>query len=119
LAVDGWLAGLWNYLARWVESPERRWNICARVKGGLRDTSKLGGFCRDQAYWAGAVRVLRSRAQLDFPLLLSGRINIDEALPSCSDPPPSLECAILPSFLADVDTYRRKLDDLAVANFID
>ena len=66
------------------------------------------------------VEALEARADaLDFPLLLSGRINIDDALPSCSDPPPSFECAILPSFLADVDAYRSKLNDLAVANFID
>ena len=72
--------GLWEYLGRWIDSTDRRWSICARVKGGLRDTAKPGGFCRDQAYWAGAVQVVasyapsRSAASHSFqPLGLSAR----------------------------------------------
>ena len=122
-AAKAWelgFVGLWEYLGRWVHSDERKWNICSRVKGGLRDTSRLGGFCRDQAYWAGAVRVLRGRHKIDFGLLHSGRINIDEAMTGDGEGPEvePLEGAVLPPFLGDLDQYRRQLDQIAAANFL-
>ena len=128
-AAKSWelgFSGLWEYLGRWIDSAERRWNICSRVKGGLRDTSKLGGFCRDQAYWAGAVHYLRKRATLDLRLLHMGRINIDDATVAEGSAPESWPSAsldvddyVLPPFLADLDDYKSKLDAIAAANFLD
>ena len=128
-AAKSWelgFVGLWEYLGRWVDSPEKRWGICARVKGGLRDTSKMGGFCRDQAYWAGAVHFLRKRNTVDLRLLHVGRINIDEAtVPpgSALEDWPSAALDFdeytLPPFLKDLDDYRGKLDQIAAANFLD
>lgn len=128
-AAKSWelgFVGLWEYLGRWVDSPEKRWTICSRVKGGLRDTSKVGGFCRDQAYWAGAVHYLRKRNVVDLRLLHMGRINIDEAGVPPNSAPESWPSAALdfdefaiPSFLADLDDYKAKLDQVAAANYLD
>ena len=128
-AAKSWelgFVGLWDYLGRWVDSPARRWTICARVKGGLRDTSKVGGFCRDQAYWAGAVHYLRKRNVVDLRLLHMGRINIDEAVVPPNTSPESWPSAaldlnefVIPPFLADLDEYKSKLDQVAAANFLD
>lgn len=109
---------LWKYLGRWVENPDKRWNICVRVKGGLRDTSKAGGFCRDQAYWAGALQLLQARDRVDFKMLHSGRIGIDEATQEYADPSPALPHAVLPPFLRDLYEYKQKLNSIAAANFI-
>ena len=128
-AAKSWelgFVGLWDYLGRWVDSPEKRWTICSRVKGGLRDTSKIGGFCRDQAYWAGAVHYLRKRNTVDLRLLHMGRFNIDEAIVpagSCPEDWPSAALSsddyAMPPFVTDLDDYRTKLDHVAAANFLD
>eukprot|EP01051_Picozoa_sp_SAG22_P001913 SAG22_NODE_80_length_21788_cov_9.742542_2_plen_1130_part_00 len=73
-------ADLFQHLAKYVTDPEKRWAVCARVKGGLTDTSKPGAFCRDQAYWGGAVTLLANRNNIDLLYMHMGRVNLAEAI---------------------------------------
>jgi hypothetical protein len=70
---------LFDDLAKYVEDPERRWTQCLRVKRGIVDMSEVGGvFCKDQVYLAGAIRILKQRKSLDFKLLYSGKVGLDD-----------------------------------------
>eukprot|EP01048_Picozoa_sp_COSAG05_P002694 COSAG05_NODE_115_length_18028_cov_137.264767_7_plen_78_part_00 len=65
-------------------------------------------------------QVLRGRATIDFPLLHSGRIEIEEA---SSDGDATLRPAemanpVLPPFLRDLLHYSQMLDTLAKVNFL-
>ena len=126
-----------------------RWAVCARVKGGLTDTSKPGAFCRDQAYWGGAVLLLANRSNIDLLYMHMGRVNLDEAIGAthggrfaaavmdavklkpeeqpagggAEGTAPSWAVAkdhfVFPAFVGDLEEYRRKLDAVAVANLIE
>ena len=51
-----------------------------RVKRGLKDTAKEGGFFKDQCYLRGAVEILRRRKQLDLKDLFLGKIAVADLL---------------------------------------
>ena len=50
---------LFKALERFLPSAEKRWRLVLRVKRGLADQGKAGGFGKDQAYFEGAVAILR------------------------------------------------------------
>ena len=131
--------------APYVSSEEKRWGICARAKGGLTDTGRPGAFCRDQAYWMGAIVLLRKRATLDLVYMHMGKVNIAEAdradhgtpfaaaiaaaataaAPAVAPAEGGMQPALMdqrrfifPGFLADLEGYRHKLDAVAKANLL-
>lgn len=108
-------AQLYAALKEYVADDTRRWGICARVKGGLVDTSASKSFCRDQLYLVGAIMLLKQRRTVDLRALHCGRICIDEpaTFPSVEERPYTL-----PPFLEDMEAYRASLDVIAKANFV-
>ena len=110
---------LFNDLAKYVDSPRKRWRYVLRVKRGLTDTSQPGGLYKDQVYLEGAVKLLRMRKELNFRQLYLGKINIEDLKRTKLIKKALEKEIILPSFLDDIKEYRRCLDVIAKTNFID
>lgn len=72
----------YEHLAKYVDSNEKRWQQTLRVKRGLADQTQTGAYCKDQVYFVGAHRLLKSRRHVDFKELYAGRIPI-ESLHQC------------------------------------
>ncbi|EEQ98871.1 conserved hypothetical protein [Perkinsus marinus ATCC 50983] len=67
---------LFHLLQRYVQDPVRRFKLCSRVKRGIRDTGIPRGACTlDQAYFLGAVDILRNLDSIDFVLLHCGLLS--------------------------------------------
>ncbi|XP_033095961.1 uncharacterized protein KIAA0895-like [Anneissia japonica] len=105
---------LYDHLGLYVKDSNYRWKLVMRVKRVLDDVNDLGGYGKDQCYFTGAVQLLRSIDEIDFPLLYSGRICVEE-LPRVRRLA-RLECIKLPSFLQDVTKYKKELWNIAVMN---
>lgn len=69
---------LFQELRSHFADPERCWTMCCRVKRGLRDTSKPGASYVGQAYFKGCVEILQNLNGLDFSLLYSGQIALQD-----------------------------------------
>jgi len=71
----------------------------------------------DQAYLIGAVKILKQRADLDFHMLMSGKL-----LPSELKRTRRIvrQCSLkIPKFMNDMGLYMARLNEIAKANFID
>ena len=55
-----------------------------RVKRGITDTSKPGGFCKDQCTFDGALRILEQRKSIDFNAIYAGKVSL-ETYYGCED----------------------------------
>lgn len=69
-------AELFKHLKRFVPDEASRWRLCARVRRGVEDGRSCGGFGKNQAYFEGAVAILRRLDEIDFKLLFSGRLSL-------------------------------------------
>jgi len=87
-----------------------------RAKRGLTDTSRPGGFCKDQMYLTGALTVLRRRKEIDFRALYMGKVSLDDAERLKREGIAVLDGLKLPVFLQDEEAYRRKLDVVVECN---
>lgn len=58
--------------------PKRCWQMCCRIKRGMIDTSLPGAFYLDQAYFKGAVEILRHLDEVDFGRLYGGQIALKD-----------------------------------------
>ncbi|XP_067676576.1 uncharacterized protein [Haliotis asinina] len=105
---------LFDHLGRYISNREQRWKHVMRVKRGLLDPNDLGGYGKDQCYFEGAVRILRSVDAIDFHLLMSGKICIDE-IPRIKRIA-RMDCVRIPCFMKNVDLYKRKLHHMAEVN---
>eukprot|EP00397_Hematodinium_sp_SG-2012_P003020 GEMP01003028.1.p1 GENE.GEMP01003028.1~~GEMP01003028.1.p1 ORF type:complete len:873 (+),score=169.69 GEMP01003028.1:1594-4212(+) len=65
-------------LEPYMPDPKRRFRMCCRVKRGLVDTSEPGAFNIDQAYFKGAVDILRNLNAVDFGRLYSGQVALED-----------------------------------------
>eukprot|EP00406_Dinophysis_acuminata_P020174 CAMPEP_0179354104 /NCGR_PEP_ID=MMETSP0797-20121207/76677_1 /TAXON_ID=47934 /ORGANISM="Dinophysis acuminata, Strain DAEP01" /LENGTH=639 /DNA_ID=CAMNT_0021069193 /DNA_START=141 /DNA_END=2060 /DNA_ORIENTATION=- len=61
-----------------VRDPKRCWQMCCRIKRGMTDTSLPGAFYMDQAYFKGAVEILRHLDEVDFGRLYGGQIALQD-----------------------------------------
>lgn len=59
-------------------SPKGCWQVCCRIKRGMLDTSMPGAFYMDQAYFKGAVEILRHLDELDMGRLYCGQIALQD-----------------------------------------
>lgn len=78
--------------------------MCCRIKRGMVDTSLPGAFYLDQAYFKGAVEILRHLEEVDFGRLYGGQIALQDL-----DKVHFLlrkEVVRLPRFLKDFDTLK-------------
>ena len=53
------------------------WLQTLRVKRGIADTSKIGGFCKDQCTFDGAMRVLENKDIIDFHAIYAGKVSLE------------------------------------------
>lgn len=109
---------LFKDLEKYVDSPLGRWKFTLRVKRGLVDTSQKGGLYKDQVYLEGAVKVLSRRKNLNFKALLCGKISLDDYDRESIYSILNYEGQLLPTFMEDMDEYRRCLDVIAETNHV-
>ena len=117
---------LFEALAPHVPSPAARWTQCYRCKRGLVDTSEKRALAKDQCYLEGAWRLLEGRRLIDFRLLHSGRISMEEyanaksAWLKFSQSRVRDKCeTVTPHFLKTEEAYaayERRLEEIAEAN---
>jgi hypothetical protein len=69
---------LFNELRAHTSDPKRCWQMCCRIKRGMTDTSLPGAFYMDQAYFKGAVEILRHLNEVDFGRLYGGQIALQD-----------------------------------------
>ncbi|XP_019646994.1 PREDICTED: uncharacterized protein KIAA0895-like [Branchiostoma belcheri] len=118
MSTEMTFSDLFHHLETFIKDVHQRWKIVLRIKCGLPDPAKdLGGCGKDQAYFAGAVEILRNLETIDFHLLYSGKVCIDE-LPRIRRLA-RRDCIKLPHFLLDQEAYRKKLRQMAAINNID
>ncbi|ESO91061.1 hypothetical protein LOTGIDRAFT_122331 [Lottia gigantea] len=106
---------LFHDLGRYVTNPLVRWDYCMRAKRGQSDTSKPGGFSKDQVYLDGALQILKRRHTLNFSLLTRlGKIShkdLENLQDLCQD-----EHTRVPGFMKDMTIYRKYIDRIVEAN---
>ncbi len=92
--------------------------MCLRAKRGLTDTAAPGGFYKDKVYFEGAVEILKQRQHIDWELLFSGKL----ALEDLSKPEVVAQAVTaglkFPPFLRNLPQYLRVLDHIATTNFL-
>jgi hypothetical protein len=101
--------GLYRHLERFVSCPVRRWNQCVR--------GRFGAFRRDQAYFVGAVDLLRSRRTINFRELHCAKISLRDYRGLRGQI--RMNGCIFPPFLHDMQKYGEHLDSVAEQNFVD
>ena len=111
---------LWAELSHFLGNDvERLWTTCLRVKRGLEDTGKPGGYYKDQSNFAGAMRLLQQRQTIDWTLLHSVRVSLEDfgrATPAAKRALDERKDVLLPAFVRDGAAYREALEAMAVAN---
>ncbi|ESO89113.1 hypothetical protein LOTGIDRAFT_183090, partial [Lottia gigantea] len=105
---------LFDHLAQFVTNREQRWKHVMRVKRGLADPNDLGGYGKDQCYFEGALKILRNIEDIDFTVLMSGKICIDEI--NRIKRVARKDCIKLPAFMKNPEKYKKKLRHMAVLN---
>jgi hypothetical protein len=65
---------------------------------------------------AGAIEILRRKEEIDWKLLYSGKISLDD-MDNVKDIV-NLDCVRLPLFLQDVDLYMKELQEIQDVNEI-
>jgi len=109
-------------LRQYVSSPEARWSYCLRCKRGLKNTALPGSLGKDRAYLEGAVKILQRLNELDFVLLHSMKVSLEDY----SDAKilllrnTSLARQLqIPSFIKNMSEYKEKLKEIAKVNMIE
>lgn len=108
---------LWNFLEKYIESPDRRWSTIVKLKRGLTDTSQPGGFSKDITYFEGMIEVAQWLDQNDYNLapLYFGKLSTID-IPKAIELNPNFK-PILPSFyMIDPDKYAETLREIAEFN---
>ncbi|XP_059144457.1 microtubule-associated tyrosine carboxypeptidase-like [Physella acuta] len=104
-------------LEKYVQSPHVRWDCCLRAKRGQVDTSRPGGFFKDQVYLEGVLKLLKRRKTLDFELLVRlGKVSFEDVGRSCLTENAKLDKTRIPKFMEDMVVYHRQLDYIAKTN---
>ena len=69
---------LFEHLEKYQSCRRERWDIVARVKRGLTDTSQYGGLCKDAYQFLGAVELLKNRRKIEFSQLFLSKISYQD-----------------------------------------
>ena len=107
---------IYNHMAAYVEIPDERWKLVTRVKRGISDPHAVGGYSRDQSYFEGAIDILQNLYDVDFNLLMSGKICLDELerIKRLS----RVNAIKLPKFFQNMKKYKESLRKIGIANGI-
>ncbi|XP_064610514.1 microtubule-associated tyrosine carboxypeptidase-like [Liolophura sinensis] len=107
---------LYEHLEKFVNDREQRWKHCIRVKRGLDDVNVPGGYGKDQCYLEGAIKILKDVDNIDFTILMAGKICTDE-VQRCKRLART-DIIRLPQFMADMAEYKSALRQIAQINGI-
>eukprot|EP00747_Dinoflagellata_sp_TGD_P007720 gnl/TRDRNA2_/TRDRNA2_117354_c1_seq1.p1 gnl/TRDRNA2_/TRDRNA2_117354_c1~~gnl/TRDRNA2_/TRDRNA2_117354_c1_seq1.p1 ORF type:complete len:248 (+),score=22.59 gnl/TRDRNA2_/TRDRNA2_117354_c1_seq1:3-746(+) len=108
---------LFRLLQAYEPDKELRFRMCCRVKRGMIDTSKPGALCVDQAYFRGAVELLRCAEDVDFVGLYSGQLALQDL--SRMSPYIRKRAVRLPEFLSSAEklqAFKRHCAEVAETN---
>lgn len=105
---------LFDHIGRYISNPDSRWKAVMRVKRGLTDPNDLGGFGNDQCYFEGAVNILRNIDNIDFNLLMSGKVCYDEL--DRIKRMVRRDAIKLPVFMKNMGSYIKSLRKMAAIN---
>jgi hypothetical protein len=108
---------LFNHMERYIEIPEERWKLVTRVKRGISDPHAVGCYSRDQCYFEGAVDILENLEKIDFYLLMSGKLCVDELHLVKKAAKISTKLKI-PKFMKDIKSYKNQLREIGIVNGI-
>ena len=64
-------------LQKYITDFDDCWLQTLRVKRGMADTREPGAFCKDQATFDGAMRILENRDKIDFTALYAGKVSLE------------------------------------------
>ena len=107
---------LFNHMECYIELPEERWKLVTRVKRGISDPHAVGGYSRDQSYFEGAIDILENLEEIDFNLLMSGKLCLDELdrIKRLS----RVNCIKVPKFFQNMKKYKENLRQIGIQNGI-
>lgn len=108
---------IWNFLKKYIDHPERRWEKTFRRKRGLTDTSQPGGFTKDLVYFEGMIKVWQYLKKNDFDItqLYFGKMALADVDKAVKINPNFIP--ILPSFYeADPTAYAEKIYEIGQLN---
>lgn len=110
-------AETWLSLSRYFRNPEKLWATVFRVKRGMTDTSKPGGFTKDIVYFKGVLEVSNWLRNNDFDVskLYVGKISIEDIV--ISENIGTSDNIVLPIFfLKNKDEYSKKITSILTVN---
>ena len=110
---------LWAKLSAYLgDDAERLWTTCLRVKRGMQDTGRPGGYYKDLSNFDGAARLLQQRRTIDWPLLHCVRVSIEDFGAATPAAKRALAggAVLLPGFVAAEEAYRQGIEEMAEAN---
>ncbi|XP_064629107.1 microtubule-associated tyrosine carboxypeptidase-like isoform X2 [Lineus longissimus] len=116
MSVNMTFRQLFEHLETYVSDPEHRWKLVMRVKRGLADSNNMGGFGLDQCYFEGAVNILKNIDNIDFLIMVAGKI--------CWGEVPRVkrlartDCIKVPLFMKNMEAYVRQLKHIANVNHL-
>ena len=110
---------LYNNLEKYLDDPVKRYKEVLRVKRGIQDTSLPGGCYKDSVYLSGAIKILQNRRKIDFKLLYSGKLSIEDLFRSEIRDICVSEDIMYPAFLNNLPVYLEALDTIAEINGIE
>ena len=84
LAQESSFWDTFKILSKFIPEFDDCWIQTLRVKRGMSDTSKPGGFCKDQSTFDGVMRILEQRDQIDFNAIYAGKVSL-ETYYGCED----------------------------------
>ncbi len=107
---------LYNHMETYIEMPDERWKLVTRVKRGISDPHSTGCYSRDQSYFEGAIDILNNLDNIDFVLLMSGKLCLDELdrVKRIS----RVNCLKLPKFFKNLNEYKSRLREIGIINGI-
>ncbi|ELU02682.1 hypothetical protein CAPTEDRAFT_114441 [Capitella teleta] len=106
---------LFKEMGQFVKDPSIRWEYCLRAKRGQSDTSQPGAFTKDQVYLKGALEILKYRHKIDFHFLVRCGKVCHRDLYKLKEFA-NLEGTRIPTFMENMNEYRRSLDRIMLAN---
>ncbi len=119
LAKTDSFSEVYEKLKIYVDEREERWYVTLRAKRGLMDTSRPGGYTKDQVYLRGVIKVsawLREN-NFDMEKLYLGKIAIDDL--QIVEHLSQLQKPFLPFFISqDVKAYEKSLRHIMKTNEI-
>lgn len=124
LAATHGFTELFIALKAYVPSMAQRWAQCYRAKRGLDDTGRPGALAKDQTYLEGAWKILERRNELHFDLMHSALVSVEEhddaqvAWLRYKAKVQRTAALIVPTFLRDMASYHRTLEEIAQVNGI-